>query len=174
MSRRHQQQLLLHNLTALNVTKGGVVREVKHKQFSEVTSSMLLRIQNGASNLDRMYVLHLIDRMDKILNKYRCCKERRGEGVWIYYKRIPCRYWHEMMEAYDVFRDVLGHDGGGGIHNRFGRGHIRFNHDDKMKMDLYVRLLPALGHFDKCRAVGGTEFGLCRRIVYDHMPCLVD
>jgi hypothetical protein len=182
--RRHQQELLISSL-ARGGGGGGTVcgGSGSVRGFHEVTDEMMLRIRGAASSLDRLYVVHLVDRMDKILNRYKCSKERRGEGRWVYYKRIPSRYWHEMLEAYDVFREVLGGDGRGdgiigsdvGGESRFGKRHIWFCADDKMKMELYVRLLPALGHFDKCRGSGNKDgFGVCRRIVYDHFPCLVD
>lgn len=141
-------------------------KDIQPIGFHETTNEMNRRFSSSVSSLERMYIAHLISRMDKILDKYRCRRQRRGEGVWVYYKRIPSRYWHEMLEAYNVFKDVLEVDASG--------RRVLFCADDRLKMDLYVRLLPALAQFDKCRSVSGNRFGVCRRILYDHLFCLVD
>lgn len=158
-----QAQMFRHQQHALDNINIAVCSKDTHDHrisgFHEFADEINRRFSSSASSLDRLYVTYLIERMDKILDKYRCRRERRGEGVWVYYKRIPSRYWHEMLEAYNVFRSVLGQT-----------ANIS---DDKMKMDLYVRLLPGLAQFDKCRSVGGSGFGVCRRIIYDHLYCLV-
>jgi len=127
------------------------------------------KVSGSVSHMECLYVIYLIDRMDSILSRYKCYKKRRGEGVWTYYKRIPSRYWHEMLEAYEAFRVTLESEES----LRFGVLQAVFRDNAIMKMTLYVKLLPSLGHFDKCRSVRGGKFGLCRRIIYDHMSWLV-
>lgn len=131
--------------------------------------------------MDKMYIIHLIERMDYIINKYKCIKTRK-DGNWIYYKRIPSRYWHEMMEAYFVFRGII-EDNSCIFENELiivdeimGNGKkrrgLRFSYDDKKKMELYVRLLPGLSQFDKCKGV--RKFNIFRQFVYDRLHCLID
>ena len=121
--------------------------------------------------MDKMYIIHLIERMDYILNKYKCIKTRK-DGNWIYYKRIPSRYWHEMMNAYTVFREIID-DGSCNVADMKSRiRHLKFSYDEKKKMELYVRLLPCLSQFDKCKEV--RNFSIFRRFAYDHLHCLID
>ena len=157
------------------------------RRFCGYTDELKRKMSYSGTGLARLYIVHTIDRMDRILTRYKCQKYRRGEGTWTYYKRIPSRYWHEMMDAYTAFMDVLNgkcgnvewrdgsrEDGGSGSGIGGGSGrHIKqlwFCYEDKLKIQLYVRLLRAVAQFDKCRK---GKFGLCRRIVYDYMPCLV-
>ena len=142
--------------------------------FDDVLYGLSWKVSGSVGYMERMYVTYLLDRMDSILGSYRCCKKKkrgkRGEGVWTYYKRIPSRYWHEMLEAYEAFRETLESE----VSLRFGVRQAVFSDGAIMKMALYVRLLPSLGRLDKCRSVRGGKFGLCRQILYDHMSCLVD
>ena len=139
--------------------------------FDDVLYGLSWKVSGSVGHMERMYVTYLLDRMDSILGSYRCCKKKkRGKGVWTYYKRIPSRYWHEMLEAYEAFRETLESE----VSLRFGVRQAVFSDGAIMKMALYVRLLPSLGRLDKCRSVRGGKFGLCRQILYDHMSCLVD
>lgn len=139
--------------------------------LDDVLYGLSWKVSGSIGHMERMYVTYLLDRMDSILGSYRCCKKKkRGKGVWTYYKRIPSRYWHEMLEAYEAFRETLESE----VSLRFGVRQSVFSDGAIMKMALYVKLLPSLGRFDKCRSVAGGKFGLCRQILYDHMSCLVD
>lgn len=159
--RRPHQDLDIHGIADF---AGG-----RSRGLDEAIHGLSWRVSSSVSHMEQLHVKHLLDRIDKILGKYRCHKRRRGEGVWTYYKRIPCRYWHEMLEAYTVFGEVVNNDAS----LRFGIHRDRFHESEIMKMRLYVKLLPALGNFDKCRATSGRSFGLCRRLVYDHAHCIV-
>ena len=143
--------------------------------FDDVVYGLSWRVSSSVLHMERMYITNLIDRMDNILASYRCCKKKKkkqgqGHEVWTYYKRIPSRYWHEMLEAYEAFRETLESE----VSLRFGVQQSVFSESATMKMTLYVKLLPSLGQFDKCRSVRGGKFGICRQILYDHMSCLVD
>jgi hypothetical protein len=144
--------------------------------LDDILYGLSWKVSSSVGHMERMYVTYLLDRMDNILGCYRYCKKKKKQGqgqgheVWTYYKRIPSRYWHEMLEAYEAFRETLGSE----VSLRFGVRQSVFSDAAIMKMALYVRLLPSLGRFDKCRSVRGGRFGLCRQILYDHMSCLVD
>lgn len=132
-------------------------------QVQDVTTETIRRFSSCANAMDKLLVVYTIERMDKILNKYKSVKERK-DGKWTYYKRIPSRYWHEMFEAYSIFREIVEVDS----------KNIRANigYENKKKIELYNRLLPALGHFDKCQTK--KRFNWVDRVMFDHFTCLYD
>lgn len=161
-------------------------------KFKDVTEGLVSRFNSCGNSLNKVVVLYTIDRMDKILNKYLCKKERK-DGVWTYYKRIPSRYWHEMRDAYVLFSQIIGSShadvglgdcGGVGVGDcgvgvasnmrLFNNNHVNelFDAEDKKKMKLYINLLPGLAQFDKCKE--HNRFNVFRRTIYDHFHCLVD
>ena len=165
-NKQGKQNLLQKDSLGSGVHGGGL---------DDVLYGLSWKVSGSVGHMERMYVTYLLDRMDNILTSYRCCKKKKkkqghGHEVWTYYKRIPSRYWHEMLEAYEAFQETLESE----VSLRFGARQAVFSDGAIMKMALYVRLLPSLGRFDKCRSVRGGKFGLCRRILYDHMSCPVD
>lgn len=132
-------------------------------QAQNETAETIRRFSNCANAMDKLLVVYTIERMDKIINKYKSIKERK-DGKWTYYKRIPSRYWLEMFEAYTLFREIEEVD------SKNIRGKISY--DDKKKIDIYIRLLPAIGHFDKCQTK--KCFNWFERVLFDHFTCITD
>lgn len=150
----------------MNETKNFYIRTDSDNvyRFNSVSIDFVEKIKDSTSNLEKIYIIYVIERMDKILNKY-TSEKIRSEGNWTYYKRIPSKYWHEMMEAYFLFRSVIE------VHQD-KYNHIFFNNEEKNKMKLYIKLLPSLSKFDKCQ--GKRRFNIFERLILDYFYIFSD
>jgi hypothetical protein len=127
-------------------------------KFNSIPIDYVDKIKNSTSKLEKIYIRYVIERMDKILNKYKS-EKIRSNGKWTYYKRIPSKYWHEMMEAYFLFRSVVE------VHQDKYK-HIFFNNEENNKMKLYINLLPSLSKFEKCQEK--KRFNIFERLILDY------
>ena len=114
------------------------------------------RVNESMLEIERLEVIYALSRIDRILAKYENEKERK-EGRWLYYRRIPARYWHEMYRAYRLFMDLP------------ESKMPFFTKDERIKMYWYIRLLPAVAKFDKVLSAGGLKFNVVKRFYYDHL-----
>jgi len=114
------------------------------------------RVNESMLEIERLEVIYALSRIDRILAKYENEKERK-EGKWLYYRRIPARYWHEMYRAYCLFIDLP------------ESKMPFFTKDERIKMYWYIRLLPAVAKFDKVLSAGGLKFNVVKRFYYDHL-----
>ena len=124
--------------------------------FRQLVAEYDKRVQSSMLEFERLEVIFALNRMEHILSKYEDRKQRK-EGEWTFYKKIPSRYWHEMHRAYHLFMDLP--------ETKMGL----FSKDERIKMYLFIRLLPALSKFDKVMKAGGLKFNVFQRVYYDYL-----
>jgi len=154
--------LVIDEKTALEEQKARKKQEyneqLKHDVglFRTLVAEYDRRVNESMLEIERLEVIYALSRIDRILAKYENEKERK-EGRWLYYRRIPARYWHEMYRAYRLFIDLP------------ESKMPFFTKDERIKMYWYIRLLPAVAKFDKVLSAGGLKFNVVKRFYYDHL-----
>lgn len=128
------------------------------KPFDYIYQQRIKTWESGGASLESLKLHHTLKRVDAILNAYRCEFEKRGQ-TWIHYKRIPARYWHELKNSYEYLRSLS------------AKKSLFISSSQIDKVDLFIRVLPALVPFELCS--GDKPIGSFKCFVYDNWRCLV-
>ena len=116
------------------------------------------KLDAHTNKLEAQYIKMAIKDADAILLKYSI--EKKEEKFKITYrKKIPSKYWHCLYNYYCDFRNAL-------------TKNLPLSSDKKITMDLYIKIIPTLIHFQKVRK--HTYFSKWRQFYYDHIKKFED